>query len=545
SSLDALVDQTVPTSIRMDRPLDLGQPRGEHELLSELRAMAGRNKVFRSCIGMGYHGTITPPVILRNVLENPGWYTQYTPYQAEISQGRLEALLNFQTMIADLTALPLAGASLLDEATAAAEAMAMCHAIAHRKKPTFLVAHDCHPQTIAVVQTRGRSLGVAIEVVATGDMPDVLESGACCGVLLQYPTTDGRIENYHALSTVAHAVGTLVVAAADLLALTLITPPGEFGADIAVGSAQRFGVPMGFGGPHAGYISTHEKYVRKLPGRIIGVSRDAHGKPALRMALQTREQHIKRERATSNICTAQALLAVIAGFYSVYHGPDGLKAIAQRVNTMTAALRSALADLGHDVGEGPVFDTLRVRPSGRDAAVVLEKATELRINLRSFADGTLGVTLDELVEAAGGYAGELKAFSPGGASSGFLPASMRDVPLAFKALGAVGSMLGSAGVVVLNAGADLRDAVMTQLRFFEAESCGQCAPCRIGTRYLATALSKNIEDSESAGTGTPGAALRHVADAAWQMNEGSICGLGQAAPLPLTLALQHFPEEFE
>ena len=347
ASMDELIDQTVPDSIRMKGELNLGVARGEHELIAELREMAKRNQVFRSCIGMGYHGTITPAAILRNVLENPGWYTQYTPYQAEISQGRLEALLNFQTMIADLTALPLAGASLLDEATAAAEAVAMCYAIAKHKKPRFLVADDCHPQTIAVVQTRGKALGVLIEVVNTDAMPDSLAQADVCGVLVQYPTTDGRIENYHALATSAHAVGALVVAAADLLALTLITPPGEWGADIAVGGAQRFGVPMGFGGPHAGYIATHDKHARKLPGRIIGVSRDAHGNPALRMAIQTREQHIKRERATSNICTAQALLAVISSFYGVYHGPGGLRQIAGRVHAMTQALRDGIDGLGH------------------------------------------------------------------------------------------------------------------------------------------------------------------------------------------------------
>jgi glycine cleavage system P protein (glycine dehydrogenase) len=406
ASLDELITQTIPDSIRMEGDLDLGDARGEHELIAELRVMAKQNQVFRSYIGMGYCGTITPPVILRNVLENPGWYTQYTPYQAEISQGRLEALLNFQTMIADLTALPLAGASLLDEATAAAEAMAMCHSIAKHKKPRFLVADDCHPQTIAVVQTRGEAVGVAIDVVKTDAMADALAQGDVCGLLVQYPTTDGRVENYHALATGAHAAGALIVAAADLLALTLIVPPGEWGADIAVGSAQRFGVPMGFGGPHAGYIATHEKHVRKMPGRIIGVSRDAMGNPALRMAIQTREQHIKRDRATSNICTAQALLAVIASFYGVYHGPDGLRAIANRVRVMTNALRDGIEGAGgksgHIVTPGPVFDTLRITPDGAtgSAQTLLEDARQRRINLRDFGDGSVGVTLDETTDAS-------------------------------------------------------------------------------------------------------------------------------------------------
>jgi glycine dehydrogenase len=403
-TLDELVDATVPESIRLKRALRIMTgaaeqaegARGEFELLEELRGMASQNKVFRSLIGMGYHDCITPPVIHRNILENPGWYTQYTPYQAEISQGRLEALLNFQTMVADLTALPLAGASLLDEATAAAEAMAMCFAIAgghEETKRSFFVAQDCDPQTIAVVRTRAGSLGIHIVV---GD-PAKLDpaSGGFCGVLVQVPTTDGRIECYEELTTRAHAAGALVVAAADLLALTLLRPPGEWGADIAVGSAQRFGVPMGFGGPHAAYIATKTEYARRMPGRIIGVSRDAHGNIAYRMAIQTREQHIKRERATSNICTAQALLAIMAGMYAVYHGPEGLRAIARRVHTLTQTLRVGLVRLGHHIGEDLVFDTLRVKPKGRAAPQVLEAARAKAINLRDFGDGTIGIALDE------------------------------------------------------------------------------------------------------------------------------------------------------
>ncbi len=402
-SLDALSDAAVPTDIRLDRPLAIGGPRGEHELLLELSRIAGRNQVFRSCIGMGYHHCVTPPVVLRNVLENPGWYTQYTPYQAEIAQGRLEALLNFQTVVADLTGLPLAGASLLDEGTAAAEAMGMCFSIAKQKKPRFLIAADCHPQTIEVVRTRAHPLGVVVEV-ATPDAFD-FSAGDVCGVLLQYPTTDGRIEDYKDLTTRAHDAGATVACATDLLALTLIEPPGAWGADIAVGSAQRFGVPMGLGGPHAGFLATREEHARRMPGRIIGVSRDVQGNRALRMAIQTREQHIKRERATSNICTAQALLAIMAGFYAAYHGPDGLRAIANRVHAHTAALIKGLERLGHTtLGDTPVFDTLRVKLGrGRTASharQVHDAARERSINLRAYDDGTIGIALDETVDRA-------------------------------------------------------------------------------------------------------------------------------------------------
>ncbi|MCC6322768.1 MAG: aminomethyl-transferring glycine dehydrogenase [Phycisphaerales bacterium] len=413
-SLDALSDATVPAAIRLKSPLTLNglagrAISGEFELIGELKKIASQNTVMRSFIGMGYHDCITPPVILRNIMENPGWYTQYTPYQAEISQGRLEALLNFQTMIADLTALPLAGASLLDEATAAAEAMAMCHAIVGGRN-TFVVAADCHPQTIAVCQTRGESMGIEVRVIdgaalragdwgkAGGSESRHTSPSQVCGVLVQYPTTDGRIECYEKLCETLHAAGGLVVAACDLLALALLKPPGEWGgggADIAVGSAQRFGVPMGFGGPHAAFISTKTEYARKMPGRIIGVSRDAHGNPALRMAIQTREQHIKREKATSNICTAQALLAIMASMYAVYHGPEGIRAIAERVRASTQTLRVGLNGLGHAIGEELVFDTLRVRAVGRSAGEVMKAARDRGLNLRDFGDGTLGVTLDE------------------------------------------------------------------------------------------------------------------------------------------------------
>ncbi|MFG0284863.1 MAG: aminomethyl-transferring glycine dehydrogenase [Phycisphaerales bacterium JB039] len=405
-SLDALTDAAVPAAIRSDRPLDLPAALTESEALARLRACAGQNQVFRSFIGMGYSGTITPGVILRNILENPGWYTQYTPYQAEISQGRLEALLNFQTMIADLTALPLAGASLLDEATAAAEAMAMCHSVAP-KRGVFVIAADCHPQTIGVVRTRAHSLGIELVVApatsgASGGKPldlDGIDLGAVCGVLVQYPTTDGRIECYEDIAARVHDAGALVVCAADLLALTLIRPPGEWGADIAVGSAQRFGVPMGFGGPHAAYIATRDAYARKMPGRIIGVSKDAYGNTALRMAIQTREQHIKRERATSNICTAQALLAIMASMYAVYHGPHGLRRIAERVHLLTQTLRAGLLGAGHEIAEDLVFDTLRIRPATRSADELLKAARGHRINLRNFGDGTVGISLDEATTA--------------------------------------------------------------------------------------------------------------------------------------------------
>ncbi len=397
-SLDALIDKAVPSAIRMTRPLKLGaeviagREAGEHEVQAAFRAMAERNRVLRSLIGMGYAAAITPPVILRNILENPGWYTQYTPYQAEISQGRLEALINFQTMIADMTGLPLANASLLDESTAAAEAMGMCFSLANHKRKAFLVADTCHPQTIAVVELRAEALGIEVRVTPPQDMkpgPDT------CGVLLQYPDTFGRVLDESGLIDAVHAAGALVVVAADLLALTVLRAPGEFGADIAVGSAQRFGVPLGYGGPHAAFLATREAYKRALPGRVIGVSRDATGKRAYRMAMQTREQHIRRERATSNICTAQVLLAIMAGMYAVYHGPQGLRQIGARVHGLTAVLAEGIRRLGHSVGEHPYFDTLRVTLVHRPAAAVLAAALERGFNLRPIDATTVGVTLDE------------------------------------------------------------------------------------------------------------------------------------------------------
>ncbi len=398
-TLDELVDATVPASIRLGRPLALGPPRGEHELLVELRRIAAKNQVFRSLIGMGYYDTIVPPIIQRNILENPGWYTQYTPYQAEISQGRLEALLNFQTMVADLTGLPLANASLLDEATAAAEALTMAHRIARADRAGFFVAADCHPQTIAVVQGRAGRLGLRVRV---GRLEEVdFEKQELYGVLLQYPATDGRLFDYAGLVERAHAAGAIVAVATDLLALTLLKPPGEFGADIAVGSAQRFGVPLGYGGPHAAFMATRTEYARQMPGRLVGVSKDDRGQPALRLAVQTREQHIRREKATSNICTAQVLLAIMAGMYATWHGPQGLRRIAERVFAYTAILRAGLRRLGLETGDEPVFDTLRVRLGKKSAAKpVLTRARKRRINLRDYGDGSIGIALDEKTDRA-------------------------------------------------------------------------------------------------------------------------------------------------
>tara|TARA_R110002072_G_scaffold65908_1_gene162908 strand:- start:33234 stop:36155 length:2922 start_codon:yes stop_codon:yes gene_type:complete len=395
NSMDALIDEVVPSDIRLDGTLDLPEASTEYTLWHELRETAEKNKVYRSCIGMGYVGTITPGVILRNVMENPGWYTQYTPYQPETAQGRLEALLNFQTMISDLTGLPLASSSLLDEGTAAGEAVAMIVSIGRDKRKKFYVAEDCHPQTIAVVQTRAESMGIEI-VVGSVDSFDLADPNAA-GVLVQYPTTDGRVECYESMAARAHEHGMMVVAAADVMALTLLRAPGEWGADICVGCAQRFGVPMGFGGPHAGFMSTREEYVRKMPGRLVGVSVDAQGNPALRLAIQTREQHIKRDRATSNICTAQVLLAVMASMYGVYHGPDGLKNIAKRIHAQTKTLRLGIIELGHEISDDLVFDTLRVKVTG-DSDAVLGAARARRINLRDFGDGTVGITLDETAD---------------------------------------------------------------------------------------------------------------------------------------------------
>ncbi len=392
SSLDELIKETVPASILRQQPLDLPSARSETVLLRALKSLGSRNRIARSLIGMGYYDCVTPPVILRNVLENPGWYTQYTPYQAEIAQGRLEALLNFQTMASDLTGLPLANASLLDEATAAAEALAMCRALA-RGRGGFFVAADCHPQTIAVVRTRAEALGIPVQVGDVGSLD--LEAHTFCGLLVQYPTTDGALIDYRELASRAHEAGARLAVATDLLALTLARPPGEFGADIAVGSSQRFGVPMGYGGPHAAFIATREEHRRQLPGRLVGVSHDVDGALAYRLALQTREQHIRREKATSNICTAQVLLAVMASMYAVYHGPEGLRSIARRVHGLARKLASSLRRAGLEVEHPNYFDTLRVSVADGRARAFVAEAVERGYNLRLLDEASLGVALDE------------------------------------------------------------------------------------------------------------------------------------------------------
>ncbi|MBX6381361.1 MAG: aminomethyl-transferring glycine dehydrogenase [Microbispora sp.] len=388
-SVADLVAVAVPEAIRTRGPLNLPEAVGEAEALAELRALAGRNRVLTSMIGLGYYDTITPGVILRNVLENPGWYTAYTPYQPEISQGRLEALLNFQTMISDLTGLGVAGASLLDEATAAAEAMTLARRASKVKTSVFVVDADALPQTKAVLATRAEPLGITlVESDLTGDLPE------CFGVLVQYPGASGRVAPFREVAERAHARGALLVAAADLLALTLLEPPGEQGADIAVGSSQRFGVPLGYGGPHAAYMAVREGLQRQMPGRLVGVSVDADGRPAYRLALQTREQHIRREKATSNICTAQVLLAVMASMYAVYHGPEGLKRIAQRVHRHAAVLAAGLREGGVEVVHDEFFDTVLARVPGR-AAEVVAAAAERGVNLRQADADHVGVACDE------------------------------------------------------------------------------------------------------------------------------------------------------
>lgn len=396
SSLDQLAGQTVPASILREAPLNLPAALSEFELLSRVQEIAEQNDLYRSFIGMGYHDTITPPAIQRNILENPSWYTQYTPYQAEISQGRLEALLNYQTLIIDLTGLEIANASLLDEGTAAAEAMMMLNRATQRSgKTTFFVDERCHPQTIDVVTMRAIPMGLQVIV---GDYQTFTFDDDTFGALLQYPASDGAVLDYTSFCEAAHAAGAYVVVAADLLSLTLLTPPGEFGADVAVGSSQRFGVPMGYGGPHAAFFATHEKFKRQVPGRIIGVSVDADGKPALRMALQTREQHIRRDKATSNICTAQVLLAVMASMFAVYHGPEGLKAIAGRVHDLARVLAEGLQKLGYRIRHEDFFDTIRVDLGDVSLETILANADANRVNLRIYDDHSVGIALDETVD---------------------------------------------------------------------------------------------------------------------------------------------------
>jgi glycine dehydrogenase len=395
SSLDAFIDSVVPPEIRLRRPLALPPGRSEREVLQALRGLAGMNRVFRSYIGMGYAGCFTPQVVQRNVLENPGWYTAYTPYQAEIAQGRLEALLNFQTVVSDLTGLAIANASLLDEATAAAEAMHLTLAVHPSvKDPVFLVDEYCHPQTIAVLQTRAEARGVRVVVAEPETF--AFEAGVI-GALVQYPATDGAVRDFRSLCERAHAAGALVTAATDLLALTLLTPPGEWGADIAVGNSQRFGVPMGYGGPHAAFFATRDAHKRYMPGRIIGVSRDRDGRPALRMALQTREQHIRRDKATSNVCTAQVLLAVMASMYAVYHGPGGLRRIAERVHTRAVLLANALRRLRYRIVHESFFDTLCIEVPEWALPRLLDAARARQINLRPLPPTRLCIALDETV----------------------------------------------------------------------------------------------------------------------------------------------------
>lgn len=395
STIDELIGQTVPDAIRLAKPLNLPAPKSETAFLTDFKKVAGQNKIFKSYIGTGYYDTLTPNVILRNILENPAWYTAYTPYQAEIAQGRLEALLNFQTVVSDLTGMDLANASLLDEATAAAEAMHMLFAMRPAQKKsatTFFVSDRCHPQTIDVLRTRATPIGVTI---LTGDHRTVdLTSGQLFGMVLQYPASDGEVFDYTDLIAAAHELGITVAVAADLLALTLLTAPGEMGADVVVGSSQRFGVPMGYGGPHAAFFATRDAFKRQIPGRIIGVSQDAEGKPALRMALQTREQHIRREKATSNICTAQVLLAVMAGSYAVYHGPQRLRAIAEQVHALTKLFATALRWNGYEVDTENYFDTITVKVS--DTESLKKSAKAAQINLRYFDDEEhVGISFDE------------------------------------------------------------------------------------------------------------------------------------------------------
>ena len=391
ASLDEAIERTVPAGIRLTQPLAIEAVQSEYTVLNKLKEIAAKNQVFRSYIGMGYANCITPTTIQRNILENPGWYTQYTPYQPEIAQGRLEALLNYQTMIVDLTGMAIANASLLDEGTAAAEAMSMSYGIQKTKFNIFWISEACHPQTIDVIKTRALPLGIEVIV---GDHRSIDFDRQIFGMLLQYPATDGAIYDYQEVIEQAHKAGAIVTVAADLLSLTLLKPPGEFGADIVVGNTQRFGIPLGYGGPHAAYFATKDAYKRQIPGRLVGVSKDKRGKTALRLALQTREQHIRRDKATSNICTAQVLLAIMAGMYAVYHGSEGLKSIASRIHNLTTILATGLTKLGYSIGDAPYFDTLQVKISG-DATTILERAKSQQINLRSIDPNNVGISLDE------------------------------------------------------------------------------------------------------------------------------------------------------
>jgi len=414
ASRESLVEAIVPPAIRRRKPMALPEGRPEALALADLKAIAAKNRVCRSWIGQGYYGTHTPGVIQRNILENPAWYTAYTPYQPEISQGRLEALINFQTMVCELTAMAIANASMLDEATAAAEAMTLCRRSANHASPVFAVASDVLPQTLDVLRTRAAPLGIEIRVADPAQLAGV----EAFAVLVQYPGVDGEIRDHRGLAEALHAKGALLVAAADLLALTLLVPPGEWGADVVVGSAQRFGVPMGYGGPHAGYLATRDSLKRSMPGRLVGVTVDSHGNPAYRLALQTREQHIRREKATSNICTAQVLLAVMASMYAVYHGPAGLARIARRVHRFAGIARAGLVRLGFEIPAHPFFDTLTVKTGPKTAAIVA-KCEKAGVNLRRIDAGTLGFSFDEtttredVAELWALFAGKAAPFAPG------------------------------------------------------------------------------------------------------------------------------------
>ncbi len=396
-----LIDGIVPAAIRRAKPMRLPAPVTEADALAELKAIAAKNKVFKSFIGQGYYGTHTPGVILRNVLENPAWYTAYTPYQAEISQGRMEALLNFQTMVCDLTGMAIANASMLDEATAAAEAMTLAKRSVKSKSNVFLVSGDCHPQTIEVIKTRAAPLGIEVKVSTVSEtLPHLMASCEFFGVLAQYPATTGHVHDLRPLAGHAHQCDAAFCVAADLLALTLLAPPGEWDADIVCGTTQRFGMPLCNGGPHAAYLACRDEFKRSLPGRLVGVSVDTHGQPAYRLALQTREQHIRREKATSNICTAQVLPAVVASMYAVYHGPDGLTRIAQRVAALTAILAQGLAQMGREPVNGTAFDSLTIR-TGEDTPKIIERAQAAAgVNLRQRLQQHLGISLDETTTRA-------------------------------------------------------------------------------------------------------------------------------------------------
>jgi glycine dehydrogenase len=423
-SLDALIDATVPESIRLRRPLALAPGRSELEALTSFRHVASRNQVFRSFIGLGYYECLTPPVIQRNIFENPGWYTAYTPYQAEVAQGRLEALLNFQTMVTDLTGLPVSNASLLDEATAAAEAMGLAWAVrGSTDRSVFFVSRECHPQTIEVVRTRAKAKGIT---VAVGDHRTFAFGPTVFGALVQYPASDGAIYDYRALRSTLKASETLLIVATDLLSLTLLEAPGSWGADIAIGSAQRFGVPLGYGGPHAAFFTCRDEFTRQIPGRVIGVSRDTDGQPALRMALQTREQHIRREKATSNICTAEVLLAVMASMYAVWHGPEGLRRIAERVHQLAGTLAVGLRRIGYGVTHDVFFDTIRVELRRRKLSDIVREARAQRINLRVFTDEdgppAVGVSIQETTTLAD--LADLFTVFNGGTPASFTPAEL-------------------------------------------------------------------------------------------------------------------------